>query len=78
MEPTGRPPPVWTYSCNKTVRLPKSSIKPLRALIISNTFQGGGGLIWERGLFNLTKAMVQVQYVGSHTAEDRKQLRTSS
>ena len=60
MEPTGPPPPVWTYSCNKTVRLPKSSIKPLRALIISNTFQGGGGLIWERGLFNLKKTMVSV------------------
>ena len=87
MERTARPPPVWTYSCNKTARLPKSSIKPLRGLIISNTFQGGGGLIWERGLFNLTKTMVstrmqsgkvQVQEVGSHVAEDRKQLQTSS
>ena len=60
MEPTGPPPPVWTYSCNKTARLPNSSIKPLRALIISSTFQGGGGLILERGLFNLTKTMVSV------------------
>ena len=60
MEPTGRPPPVSTYSCNKTARLLKSSIKPPPppgGLIISNTFQGGGGLIWGR---DLTKTMVSV------------------
>ena len=55
MERTGRPPPVWKYSCNKTARLPKSSIKPPppAGLIISNTYQG-------RGLFNVTKTMVSI------------------
>ena len=75
MERIGRPPPVWTYSCNKTARLPKSSIKPLRGLIILNTFRGGGGLIWEGGLFNFTKTMVSTRMQSGNV---QVQLQTSS
>ena len=60
MERKARPPPVWTYSCNKTARLPKSSIKPPRGLNYFKYISGGGELIWERALFNVTKTMVSV------------------
>ena len=68
----------------------KSSIKPPGGLVISNTFEGGGGLIWGRGggFFNLAKHGVigsplrprikngkaQVLEVGGHAAGDQKQL----
>ena len=36
------------------------AIKPPGGLFISSPFQGGGGLIWEGGLFNLKTTMVSV------------------
>ena len=61
-----------------------SSIKPPGGLVISNTFEGGGGGSFDRaGLFNLANKMVsvlhkeleckaKVQEDGGHAAEDKK------
>ena len=79
--------------CNHQMTYRKSSIKPSWATYLFQP-QLSGGLTESRGFFNLAKTMVSVLHkeleckvakwestskkVGSHAAEDQKQIRTSN